>query len=379
MKVAIVSITRTHLLNLAISLDRKDDIDVVFYTSSPKRRLRKLGYHGKIVSCFFLLGMASYTASILFQKMNFKWRLHTNHMFRKWFDIWASYVIKPCDILVGANGDALYTSRKAKQFWQTIIICDQGSEHINTQDASYKKMGVYTNPWNTRNLNEHYAISDYMMVPSEYVKQTDIENGIDKNRILYDPYGVDVNKFHVTDKPEADIFDVVMVGNWCVRKGCDMLASVCLKNKFKLLHVGVITDTPFPSNNLFTHVDFVPESTLPNYLSKAKVFILPSRNEGFGLVLSQAASCGLVVVGSSRTGMPDLIKLLNQPDGCYQIEEPLSEDTIATALNRAIKYADTLQSGPRNHYKLRNNLSWFAYGERYYNILKELQSKLENS
>lgn len=379
MKVAIVSISRAHLLNLAISLDKRKEVDVVFYTLAPKFQLRKFGYHGKIVSCFFPLGMLLHITTILTKKMSFKKRLHIGHMFRKWFDKTISYLIKPCDVIIGNNGDAYYTSKRAKERFNPIVICDQGSEHINTQDDNYRKTGVYTNPWNSENLLNHYNISDYMMVASKYVLHTDTDNKIEANRILYNPYGVNLESFRITDKPTRDAYDIIMVGNWCVRKGCDMLAKAVLNiDGIKLLHVGVITDAVFPDDVRFNHVDFVPETELVKYYAKAKVFILPSRHEGFGLVLSQAAACGLAVVGSTRTGMPDVDNMLNHPKGCFMIEEPLSVETIRKALMSALEYANALPEGKRAQYINRDNLSWEAYGERYFKLLKAIYDKSDS-
>ena len=210
------------------------------------------------------------------------------------------------------------------------------------------------------------------MTASNYVKESDITNGIDPIRILYNPYGVNLNVFQPTAKPGDDAYDVIMVGSWWKHKGCDMLAEACINRLgVKLLHVGSIVDCELPDSPLFKHIDFVAESDLPKYYANAKVFAMPSLDEGFGLVLLQAVACGLPIVGSTRTGTPDVANLLGSPEGCITILEPLSVDTIAQAIKRALSYEESLPDGLRIQYQKEiHNISWEEYGNRYYKILE---------
>ena len=64
---------------------------------------------------------------------------------------------------------------------------------------------------------------------------------------------------------------------------------------------------PFPKNDSrFTHVDAVDQSKLVDYYAKAKVFVLPSRQEGLAMVQAQAIACNLPLVGSKDSGAEDL-------------------------------------------------------------------------
>ena len=65
--------------------------------------------------------------------------------------------------------------------------------------------------------------------------------------------------------------------------------------------------------------------------------------------------------------------LLGHPQGCVTIEEPLSVDSIACAIQKALSYAESLPKGSRVQYEKEiKNISWEAYGMRYYEILKKL-------
>ena len=375
MKIAIISQGRSHLINLARELNKREDLDVVFYTMMPKSRCKIFGYRGNVVSCLFPIGILS----VLIEKiplLNPYRRSYLRIRLRLLFDRWVSWQLRKCDILIGLNGTAVKSSIRAKKKYGAITICDQGSSHILKQDMVRRGYSDNEPPHlNTEYMLRHYEVADFLMTACEYVKQSDMEQGILAEKIFVNPYGVDLNVFKPTIKPnDEESYDVIMVGAWWKHKGCDMLAEACIdKLGVKLLHVGSAIDCAFPDSPLFKHIGFVPESELPEFYSQAKVFAMPSLDEGFGLVLLQAASCGLPTVASKRTGEPDMEKLLGYPQCCVTIEEPLSVDTLARAIQKALSYAESLHEGPRVQYgKEIQNISWEAYGERYYRILKEL-------
>ena len=373
MKIAIVSERRSYLFQLAIELMKNVDVDIVLYTMLPKSRCRSIGYKGKVVTAVVPLLIAAMIEKIPF--INPYQRSSLRIHLRIFYDRWVSRQLKPCDILIGGNGSAVKASIKAKKKYGAVTICDQGSSHILRQDIVRCS---YTNnrppKLNTEYMLKHYDAVDFLMAPSVYVKKSDLDTGIDEKRILYNPYGVNLDLFKPTQKPSEDDYDVIMVGAWWKHKGCDMLAEACInKLGVKLLHVGSRIDCAFPDSPLFKHIGFVNESELPKYYSRAKVFAITSLDEGLALVQLQAASCGLPVVGSTRSGVIDLAYLLGNPKECIIIEEPLSVNSISLAIQKALSYAESLPDGPRVQYGEKiDNISWVAYGKRYYEILKKL-------
>ena len=52
---------------------------------------------------------------------------------------------------------------------------------------------------------------------------------------------------------------------------------------------------------------FVPNNKLRVKYSSASVFILPSIQDGFGMVFAEAMACGCPVIATTNTGAPDLV------------------------------------------------------------------------
>ena len=67
----------------------------------------------------------------------------------------------------------------------------------------------------------------------------------EENKLIINPYGVSIDNFHSTELT-ANSYDCLMVGQWSKRKGVDMAVEACRKLGLSLLHVGAISDMPFP-------------------------------------------------------------------------------------------------------------------------------------
>ncbi|HEC22452.1 MAG TPA: glycosyltransferase family 1 protein, partial [Chloroflexi bacterium] len=72
---------------------------------------------------------------------------------------------------------------------------------------------------------------------------------------------------------------------------------------------------------------YVPADELPMWYNSAEVFVYPSVYEGFGLPLLEAMACGLPVVASNTTSLPEAVGpdgLLLPPDDARAWTETLS-------------------------------------------------------
>ena len=198
-----------------------------------------------------------------------------------------------------------------------------------------------------------------------------MERGFAEEKLLQNPYGVDLTMFKPTRLAADDVYDLIMVGGWSYRKGCDLLIEVCRKYQFHLLHVGSIVDLPFPNDKNMIHVDSVDQKLLINYYSQARVFVLPSREDGFGMVLSQALICGLPIVCSKDTGGRDLQNFLDDKKWIIEMKE-YSVEELAKCIHEGLKLSKT-QVGVRLYSQdVFQKLAWTAYGKRYNENIKTI-------
>jgi glycosyltransferase involved in cell wall biosynthesis len=120
--------------------------------------------------------------------------------------------------------------------------------------------------------------------------------------------------------PDEDIARLVYVGQLIHRKGLDILlqALAPLWTTFPRVRLSLIGNGPeealiaaqLQANNLANHVTLEgsrPSSEIHELLARASALILPSRWDGWGLVVNEALSAGVPVIASDRCGAADLV------------------------------------------------------------------------
>ncbi|MDQ6730710.1 MAG: glycosyltransferase family 4 protein [Actinomycetota bacterium] len=85
-------------------------------------------------------------------------------------------------------------------------------------------------------------------------------------------------------------------------------------------------------------VGYVDDADLPGLYAGARVFVLPSRYEGFGLTCLEAMACGVPVVAADRAALPetcgDAATLVDPDDG-----EAVADAVLAAAGDQALRAA----------------------------------------
>jgi glycosyltransferase involved in cell wall biosynthesis len=361
MKINIAAAHRFHLLDLSRELKRNGH-DVKFYSYVPTKRCVKLGELERS-DCRFLW----FALPFLILKKIFKNNPYITKYQHWTMDLYLRLFMRPCDIYIALGVIYKESFITAKKKFRALSILEWGSKHIDEQQRILRAIpGTRTNiEYFNKRARESYSIVDYIAIPSEHVKESFLLYGCPEAKLLVNPYGTSLSRFYPTNKPSEDAYDVIMVGQWSYQKGCDLIIEACRKLKVRFLHVGWIADVKFPADKNFTHINSVDETQLVKYYSQAKVFVLPSRQDGFGMVLSQALACGLLIVCSKDTGGSDLRNFLDNKKWIIEMPETTVE-CLAECIQKALTLADTQPEGKRNYAgKAIEQLTWEAYGKRY--------------
>ena len=161
-------------------------------------------------------------------------------------------------------------------------------------------------------LDEELRRAHRLLVLSSFERSTFCDRGVEEEKIIVCPLGVNLDLFRPRQRPVDDIFRVVFVGQITQRKGISYLIEAFRRASIprsELLLVGrpIGSVDPWARIPRVKHVPFMPRSQLPAVYANADVYVLPSLAEGFGLTALEAMASGLPVVLSEHTFGTDVI------------------------------------------------------------------------
>jgi glycosyltransferase involved in cell wall biosynthesis len=139
-------------------------------------------------------------------------------------------------------------------------------------------------------------------------------------RVFNIPYHCDLTPFAAAPRPPrgSNTITFLFCGQMIARKGVDQLlaAFATLPENARLLLVGreaglpgLLASLAAPVRERVRYAGFQAPDALPQFFAQADVFVLPSRYDGWGVVVNQALGAGLPILASDQVGAAhDLVR-----------------------------------------------------------------------
>jgi len=167
--------------------------------------------------------------------------------------------------------------------------------------------------------------------------------GINRNKIVYLPNGVDTNLFAPQGQKEDNL--LLFVGRLDANKGLHVLVK-SLRHLEKSVRLAIIGPASWDrkyyldvlesikkenqrGKHRITYLGALDQPEVAKWCQKASILILPSFSEGFPVVILEALSCETPVIATPVGGIPEVVK--NRENG------------ILVPQNDPFKLAETIQ------------------------------------
>ncbi len=370
-----------HHFELARELDRRGLLDTV-YSTWPWARLKREGLSRGKVETFswihtpeMLLGRTGLLPNGLGNELRYQNALR--------FDDWTNRRIGEVDVLVAISGAALKTGRTVQQRGG-VFLCDRGSSHQRYQAElladEFRRWGLAAPDSDARDIGREEAIyeqADGITVASSFSRRSFVAMGVAEEKLHTIPYGVRLEAFSKVGEPAADRFEALFAGQVSLRKGIPYLleAFAALKHPRKRVRIaGAMSPeirtllARLPQEQV-EFLGSVAQAELPRMMSESHVLVLPSIEDGFGMVLSQAMACGCPILATTNTGGDDLIT-----DGVEGFIVPIRDAAALTARMQQLADDPALQQRMSEAAlaRVRRIGGWRQYGDQWETLLQKL-------
>jgi glycosyltransferase involved in cell wall biosynthesis len=149
-----------------------------------------------------------------------------------------------------------------------------------------------------------YRLADRLLCPSEFVVHTFLDLGYPKEKLVRHIYGFDEKRFYPDNKPKDPKRGLTMlsVGVVAVRKGQHYALDAWLKSPASKTGTFMIAGEVLPDyrkvlGSMLTHPSVKVlghRDDVPELMRQSDILVLPTIEEGFGLVCTEAMGSGCV-------------------------------------------------------------------------------------
>jgi glycosyltransferase involved in cell wall biosynthesis len=178
--------------------------------------------------------------------------------------------------------------------------------------------------WIIEREEREYAMADHIGVLSTFAKRSFVDQGVPPDKVSIYPLGVDSADFRPEDQviedrcrriESGEPLRVLYVGTLAYQKG--MLDAIEVARKMndenvQFRFVGPVSREFSERMDLLKqfaeHVPNQPQSQLPGWYAKGDIFLFPTVQDGFAMVLTQAWAAGLPLLATTNSAAPDLVE-----------------------------------------------------------------------
>lgn len=149
---------------------------------------------------------------------------------------------------------------------------------------------------------------------SEHTSKSIINDyGVSKDKSINIPPSVKSDFFKTKVDRNSKKLQILFVGNDFIRKGGDLLWKVFVNNFKNTADLHIVSndsmlETLGQKESVFLHRNIQPNTNqLVDLFLTSDIFVLPTREEAYGLVFSEAMAAGLPCIGTRTMAIPELI------------------------------------------------------------------------
>ena len=265
--------------------------------------------------------------------------------------------------VVAYENAALRTFGAARELGVRTIL-DAASVHHATAD---RWRPAAAGGW-ARDVRAHkdaeLELADHVLVLSELARDSYVAAGVPAGRISVVPLGYDAGVFRAAPEERLGApLRFVFVGHASYIKGLDLLFEAIRRLQaarlasFELVVIGDVRADAPPG---VVTLGKLPQAAIAAEFARADCLVLPSRCDGFGMVVAEALGSGLPSIVSEQTGAKDLVRA----SGAGWVVPAGDAAALAARLRRCVEHPQEVVEAKRRARAAAGEWTWGRYRER---------------
>jgi len=239
------------------------------------------------------------------------------------FDRLVAWQLPRADAVYGWSGGSLRTFTQARRQGIPCVL-ENPTSHVALQERILHeeagRHGIQAPPVSAavrRRVEREYALADRIVVPSEFAHASLEAEGVPREKLVLLPYGVDTGRFTPAPAEEAarEPFRVLFMGEVGLRKGAVYLLRAWERLDLPGARLSLVGPLRPEIRRLAGDILARPDVEAAGFdydnaawYRRSHVFVLPSLEDGYGLVVTEAMASGLPVIVTDRTGARDAVR-----------------------------------------------------------------------
>jgi alpha-maltose-1-phosphate synthase len=250
-----------------------------------------------------------------------RWVFWHNAQFDRWV---ASRLPAAGNLVVGYESASLRTFRRARELglprvlYQPIACAETAMRLLAEERQRFPALAASLRySWfpeeELERRREERRLADAILCASSFTRQSLIDAGVDAEKIVVEPYGVDQAMFVPSEDKHAR-FSVIWAGSYTQTKGIGYLLEALARSPVPGIELvlagyphGVDAVAAYESRLSVRRLGYITRPVLAREMARCHAHVFPTVIEGFGRNIIEAMACGLPVITTRHGAGPDLI------------------------------------------------------------------------
>ena len=201
-------------------------------------------------------------------------------------------------------------------------------------------------------------------------------SGIDQSKVVVVGNGVNESFSVIGKKFEIDKPYIFYIGNRKPHKNIAGMLEAFSKSKASRDSIFLLSGNPdkniqkyikmFKVDQKVRFTGYVPDEKLPNYYRGATIVLQATYYEGFGLPIIEAMACGVPVITSNVTAMPEVA------GGAAHLVDPYNIESISSGIDKVFFDKSLQNKMIQLGVKRSSNFNWEHVGKKVKEVIESI-------